>query len=76
MDLDNDDPKLLNAVVKFMYGIDYTVPAGLDAAVFHADLYSYAEYYQLPSLKQSKLFSHVTMTPPSACGPKQNHLFG
>ena len=51
VDLKDEDPKVLRAVLQSLYSVEYKAPSDRPAAVFHAAVYAAAEYYQLPPLK-------------------------
>ncbi|KAL9093429.1 MAG: hypothetical protein Q9159_000283 [Coniocarpon cinnabarinum] len=53
LQIPDEDPSELEAVIKYLYSIPYSVPDGQEsAAEFHAGVYARAKYFQLPELQE------------------------
>ena len=55
LQLDRDKPAVVEAVIKYLYGLPCEAPTDESALAFYADLYAAGEYYQLPVLKKNAL---------------------
>ncbi|KAL9059860.1 MAG: hypothetical protein Q9162_000930 [Coniocarpon cinnabarinum] len=55
LQIHDEDPCELEAVIKYLYSIPYSVPDGQEsAAEFHAGVYARAKYFQPPKLQDRK----------------------
>ena len=53
--LDDEDPDVLEAVLRHLYGLPYVVPEHTEPCIFHAKMYNAGDYYQLSRLKANAL---------------------
>lgn len=51
MGLEHGSAELLDAMIGYLYKLDYTVPATSSAFVFHIRMYTLADFYCIPFLK-------------------------
>ncbi|KAL9059856.1 MAG: hypothetical protein Q9162_000926 [Coniocarpon cinnabarinum] len=50
--LHEDDPDIILSLLQYLYGMEYNTPEETEKAVFQANLYAAADFYQLPLLKK------------------------
>lgn len=64
IELKEDEPNVVLAVLMFLYGKPYNIPDDIAPAEFHAQLYAAGDFYQLPLLKKCKSESSMSRSIP------------
>ncbi|KAL9093432.1 MAG: hypothetical protein Q9159_000286 [Coniocarpon cinnabarinum] len=66
--LHEDDPDIILSLLQYLYGMEYNTPEETEKAVFQANLYAAADFYQLPLLKKNCISDFETIARSS--GPR------
>lgn len=52
MQLNDDDPRLVEAMVDYFYLADYEVPLKANSLAFHIDIFEMGVYFMIPDLRR------------------------